>query len=387
MRKFSTIALIVAAGNGTRFGAALPKQYAKLAGKPVLFHSIAALTAHKGIDAVAVVIHSGHAGFYQEMLSGKPIPTLLPPIHGGAERQDSVRLGLEAIAQYQPTRVLIHDAARPGLTSALIDRLLACPAEAVIPVLPVADTIKRLLPEGQIAETLDRSMLVRAQTPQCFDYAALLSLHRTSKAPVTDDAALFEAASKKVHTVMGEPANLKITTPEDWEIMRSHFEISMETRTGMGFDVHKFGPASDHIMLCGIPIPHNRGLEGHSDADVGLHALVDALLGAGAQGDIGQHFPPTDAKWKGADSGQFVTYTRELIAGKGGLIRHVDVTLICEKPKVGPHREAMRTRIAELLQIDLSRVSVKATTTEKLGFTGREEGIAAQAIATLHLPA
>lgn len=383
MSKFGTIALIVAGGTGTRFGVSCPKQYALLGGKPVISHSISAFLAHPGIDAVAVVIHPEHADFYQEAAQGL---ALLPPIKGGKERQDSVRLGLKALAQYAPRTILVHDAARPGVTHALIDRLLTARKsyDAVIPTVPVADTIKRTKAD-MVVETLERISLAAVQTPQCFDYKKLIELHENARQNHTDDAALFEAANLPVHTVRGEAGNLKITTLEDWDIMQQRLEAQLETRTGSGFDVHKF-TSGDHIMVGGIKVPHTHGLEGHSDADVALHALVDALLGAASEGDIGQHFPPSDNQWKGADSAQFVTYTRDLIQAKGGVIVHVDITLICEKPKMGPHREAMRARIAELLAIDISRVSVKATTTEKLGFTGREEGIAAQALATVKLP-
>ncbi len=379
MSKFSTIALVVAAGSGSRFGLELPKQYALLGGKPLLRHSLETLLKHPKIDAVAVVISPEHADLYENAVSGL---TPLPPTHGGKERQDSVRLGLQALAKHKPTRVLVHDAARPGLSSVLLDRLLASDAAAVIPALPMVDTVR-----DTKGHTLDRSSLYRVQTPQCFDYAKLVELHENARISVTDDAGLFEAAGLEVATVLGDPLNEKITTLEDWERMQKLHEANLEVRVGSGYDVHAFTPSKKQVTICGINIPHSAGLEGHSDADVGLHALVDALLGAASEGDIGVHFPPSDAKWKGADSAQFVTYTRDLIRNKGGIIQHVDITIICEKPKITPHREAMRARIAELLELDISRISVKATTTEKLGFTGREEGIAAQAIATLKLPA
>ena len=379
MSKFSTIALVVAAGSGSRFGLELPKQYAPLAGKPLLRHSVETLLKHPKIDVVAVVISPEYTNLYENATSGLK---LLPPIQGGKERQDSVRLGLKAIAKYSPQRVLVHDAARPGLSLALLDRLLENPAPAVIPTLPMVDTVRDT--KGQ---TLDRNSLYRVQTPQCFDYATLLALHENTNTQVTDDAGLFEAAGLPVATVIGDPLNEKITTLEDWNRMQKLHEANLEVRVGSGYDVHAFSKTTtNHVTLCGISIPHTAGLEGHSDADVGLHALVDALLGAVSEGDIGLHFPPSDAKWKGADSGKFVTYTRDLIRTKGGLIQHVDITLICEKPKIAPHREEMRQKIATLLEIDVARVSVKATTTEKLGFTGREEGIAAQAIATIKLP-
>ena len=413
MSKFSTIALIVAAGSGSRFGIETPKQYAFLGGKPLLLHSLETLLKHPKIDAVAVVINPSHREFYdliapapatasamslspsgtkgrdllaaQLTTSHKPLATLLPPIHGGKERQDSVRLGLKAIAQYSPTKVLVHDAARPALSAELLDRLLECNDAAVVPALPMVDTVR-----DKKGNTLDRNDLYRVQTPQCFDYQKLVELHENTRINVTDDAGLFEAAGLPVTTVMGDSKNEKVTTLEDWERMQKIYESSLEVRVGSGYDVHAFAsnqqPATNNLTLCGVSIPHSRTLEGHSDADVGLHALVDALLGAASEGDIGVHFPPSNAKWKGADSAQFVTYTRDLIKAKGGVISHVDITLICEKPKITPHRETMRARIAELLELDIARVSVKATTTEKLGFTGREEGIAAQAIATIKLP-
>lgn len=383
--KYKTIALIVAAGSGSRFGIETPKQYALLGGKPLLLHSLEILLKHPQIDAVAVVISKEHGEFYEAAICNLQPETLLPPIHGGKERQDSVRLGLKAIAQHNPARVLIHDAARPSLSHALLDRLLEKGDDAVVPALPIVDTVR-----DKNGNTLDRNNLYRVQTPQYFDYQKLVELHENARINVTDDAGLFKAAGLPVATVMGDVQNEKITTLEDWERMQKLYEAGLETRVGSGYDVHAFSSneqrVTSNIVLCGIKIPHNTPLEGHSDADVGLHALVDALLGAASEGDIGVHFPPTDAKWKGADSGQFVTYTRDLIKAKGGVISHVDITLICEKPKITSHREAMRERITELLEIDIARVSVKATTTEKLGFTGREEGIAAQAVATLKLP-
>lgn len=388
MSKFSTIAIIVAAGSGSRFGGHLPKQYGWLGGRPVLAHSLNTLANHPKIDAVVAVIHQEHRNLYERALATSPFhhaATLLPPIIGGKERQDSVRLALEAISPHGPARVLVHDAARPFLTAELIDRLLAAEGQAVIPALEVVDTLRDLS-----GKTLDRTQIRRIQTPQVFDYAVLKKLHAEAKLAVTDDAALFEAVGLPMVMVAGDVQNEKITRMEDLQKMQQQLEATMETRVGMGFDVHAFTShtpqAANHIVLCGVAISHGKKLEGHSDADVGLHALVDALLGAMAEGDIGQHFPPSDAKWKGADSAQFVTYTRDLARQKGTVISHVDITLICEAPKVGPHREKMRARIAELLEISPQRVSVKATTTEKLGAMGREEGIAAQAVATLKCP-
>ncbi len=381
----SCIALVVAAGRGTRLGAPLPKQYLPLAGKPVLRYSLETLASHSGIDAVRVVFNPDDAASYEAAAHGLD---LLPPVAGGAARQDSVRLGLESLAAAPPARVLIHDAARPFLDRDTIDRVLAALDEApgAIPALPVKDTVKRGV-SGRVAETLDRSALWRAQTPQGFDYAAILAAHRSAQgSELSDDAAVAERAGLAVRLVAGSETNFKVTTAEDLEqaerlLLARHGDI----RTGQGFDVHAFGPG-DHVWLCGVKVAHERGLIGHSDADVGLHALTDAILGALGAGDIGQHFPPSDPKWRGAPSHLFLSHAGALVASAGGRIGHLDVTLICERPKIGPHRDAMVARIAEILRLERGRVSVKATTTEGLGFTGRGEGIAAQAVATLRLP-
>jgi 2-C-methyl-D-erythritol 4-phosphate cytidylyltransferase / 2-C-methyl-D-erythritol 2,4-cyclodiphosphate synthase len=381
----SCIALVVAAGRGTRLGGLVPKQYLPLAGRPVLRWSLETLARHPGIDAVRVVFNPEDQAAYEAAARGL---TLLPPVAGGAARQDSVRLGLESLGEAPPGRVLIHDGARPFLDPGIIDRVLAAldAAPGAIPALPVQDTVKRGA-EGRIVETLDRSALWRAQTPQGFDYAAILAAHRAARgSELSDDAAVAERAGLAVRLVAGSETNIKLTTAEDlaqaerWLLARQG-----DIRTGQGFDVHAFGPG-DHLWLCGVKLAHERGLVGHSDADVGLHALTDAILGALGAGDIGQHFPPSDPKWRGAPSHRFLRHAADLAAAAGGSIGHVDVTLICERPKIGPHRDAMVARIAEILAIDKNRVSVKATTTEKLGFTGRGEGIAAQAVATLRLP-
>ncbi|HUJ97638.1 MAG TPA: bifunctional 2-C-methyl-D-erythritol 4-phosphate cytidylyltransferase/2-C-methyl-D-erythritol 2,4-cyclodiphosphate synthase [Stellaceae bacterium] len=381
----SCIALVVAAGRGTRLGAPLPKQYLPLAGKPVLRYSLETLTSHPGIEAVRVVFNPDDAASYEAAARGLD---LLPPVAGGAARQDSVRLGLESLAAAPPARVLIHDAARPFLDRATIDRVLAALDEApgAIPALPVKDTVKRGV-SGRVAETLDRSALWRAQTPQGFDYAAILAAHRAAQgSELSDDAAVAERAGLAVRLVAGSEANFKVTTAEDLEqAERLLLARQGDIRTGQGFDVHAFGPG-DHVWLCGVKVAHERGLIGHSDADVGLHALTDAILGALGAGDIGQHFPPSDPKWRGAPSHVFLSHAGALVASAAGRIAHLDVTLICERPKIGPHRDAMAARIAEILDLERGRVSVKATTTEGLGFTGRGEGIAAQALATLRLP-
>jgi 2-C-methyl-D-erythritol 4-phosphate cytidylyltransferase/2-C-methyl-D-erythritol 2,4-cyclodiphosphate synthase len=382
----SCIALVVAAGRGTRLGGARPKQYLPLAGRPLLRHSVATLAAHPAVGRVRVVFHPDDRDLYDEAVAGLDV---LPPVPGGAARQDSVRLGLESLETFAPERVLIHDAARPFVDNGTITRVLAAldTAPGAIPALPVADTVKRGA-DGKIVATLDRSNLFRAQTPQGFHFRAILAAHRavTGK-ELSDDAAVAEHAGLAVRLVAGSADNLKITAPEDFAHAERLIAASAgDFRTGQGFDVHAFGPG-DHVWLCGIQVPHERGLIGHSDADVGLHALTDAILGALGAGDIGMHFPPSDPKWRAAPSHLFLRHAADLVRTAHGSVVHVDVTLICEKPRVGPHRAAMVARIAEILGLAPGRVSVKATTTEQLGFTGRGEGMAAQAIATLRLPA
>lgn len=380
-----TIALIVAAGRGHRLGGSLPKQYLPLAGQPVLRHTVARFLAHPGIDAVRVVIHPDDRNLYDQAVGDLGLGK---PIAGGATRQDSVRLGLEALSAAAPDLVLIQDAARPFTAPATIDAVLAALKEhpGAIPALAVADTLKRA--EGaRIAATVPRAGLYRAQTPQGFRFADILAAHRAlAGQELTDDASLLEASGQEVALVPGTEENFKITTAEDMMRAETLQGAAFETRSAGGFDVHRFAESGGPVMLCGVAVPHERGLEGHSDADVGLHALTDALLGCIAAGDIGQHFPPTDPQWRGASSDRFLAHAAELVAVKGGRIVHVDVTLICERPKVGPYREAMTARIAEILGLAADRVSVKATTTEQLGFTGRREGIAAQAMATVELP-
>jgi 2-C-methyl-D-erythritol 4-phosphate cytidylyltransferase / 2-C-methyl-D-erythritol 2,4-cyclodiphosphate synthase len=381
----SCIALVVAAGRGTRLGATLPKQYLPLAGKPLLRHSLEALAAHPAIDRVRVVYHPDDAGRYDVASRGLD---LLPPVEGGAARQDSVRLGLESLQSLAPAHVLIHDGARPFLDAGIIDRVLAALAEApgAIPALMLSDTVKRGA-EGRVVETVDRRGLWRAQTPQGFHYAAILAAHRAAAGEdLSDDAAVAERAGLAVRLVAGSEANLKVTTAEDLAAAERRLAARQgDIRTGQGFDVHAFGPG-DHVWLCGVRVPHERSLIGHSDADVGLHAATDAILGALGAGDIGMHFPPSDPQWRGAASDRFLRHAAGLVAAAGGTVAHVDVTLICERPKIGPYRAAMVARLAEILGLAPGRVSVKATTTERLGFTGRGEGIAAQAVATLRLP-
>ena len=384
MSDASTIALIVAAGKGVRAGGGLPKQFALLGGRAVVAHSVDALVRHPGIDSVLVVIAEGQEALLAAALGARALPS---PIIGGATRRESVLAGLEAIAAAGgAARVLIHDAARPLLPSAVIDRLLAAldEHEGAIPALPVADTLAR----GGVAlgDTLSRDGLVRVQTPQGFRFDAILAAHRAWPAEneATDDAQILRAAGMGVAIVTGDAALEKITTAEDFAGAEARLARHRSTRTAMGYDVHRL-VAGDELWLGGVLIPHSHGLSGHSDADVALHALTDALLGTIGAGDIGMHFPPSDPQWRGASSDRFLQHAALLIAQAGGAIEHVDVTIICEAPKIGPHREAMRSRIAELLRLDRTRISVKATTTERLGFTGREEGIAAQAIATVTL--
>jgi 2-C-methyl-D-erythritol 4-phosphate cytidylyltransferase/2-C-methyl-D-erythritol 2,4-cyclodiphosphate synthase len=381
----SIYALVLAAGRGTRFGGTLPKQYLPLGGSSVLRHAVSAFIANPRITGIQLAIRPEDRGEYDAALAGLD---LLPPVAGGAERQDSVLLGLEALAPLGPDRVLIHDGARPFPEAAMIDRVIDAldRAPAAIPGLPLGDTIKRVAGET-ITETVDRSGLWRVQTPQGFHFDAILTAHRAAAGKaLTDDAAVAEAAGIAPLIVAGSDANLKVTTADDLAAAERLLAARQgDVRVGQGFDVHPFGPG-DGLMVCGILIPHSAGVVGHSDADVGLHALTDAILGAIGAGDIGTHFPPSDAQWKGASSDRFLAHAAALVAAKGGSIAALDVTIICERPRVGPHRAAMVERIAAIAGIAAGRVSVKATTTEKLGFTGRGEGIAAQAVATVRLP-
>jgi 2-C-methyl-D-erythritol 4-phosphate cytidylyltransferase/2-C-methyl-D-erythritol 2,4-cyclodiphosphate synthase len=381
----STYALVLAAGRGARFGGETPKQYLPLGGASVLRHAVTAFTAHPRVDGLLLTIRPEDRATYDAALAGLD---LLPPVPGGAERQDSVRLGLEALAPLQPSRVLIHDGARPFPGAGLIDRLIDAleRAPAAIPGLPLGDTIKRVA-DGHIRETIDRSGLWRVQTPQAFHFEAILAAHRAAAGrALTDDAAVAEAAGIAPLIVAGSEDNLKVTTAEDLVTAERLIAARQgDVRVGQGFDVHPFGPG-DHVMICGIAVPHSAGLIGHSDADVGLHALTDAVLGAIGAGDIGQHFPPSDPEWHGASSDRFLAHAVGLVRARGGSVAALDVTIICERPKISPHRERMVARVAEITGLTADRVSVKATTTEKLGFTGRGEGIAAQAVATIRLP-
>jgi 2-C-methyl-D-erythritol 4-phosphate cytidylyltransferase/2-C-methyl-D-erythritol 2,4-cyclodiphosphate synthase len=379
-------AILVAAGTGSRFGAGMPKQFLTLLGQPVIRHAARAL-----IEAGAILQPVGDAGAIDEALHGLP---RLPTVSGGATRQDSVRCGLLALRPHAPEFVLVHDAARPVIPARTVPDLLAALAHApgAIPAAPVADTLKRVR-DGIIVETVPREGLFRAQTPQAFRFDALLAAHQAAAhqsemTGATDDASLLEALGQKVAIVAGSEANIKLTYPDD--LARLEAVMSMHTplfpHIGTGFDVHAL--ASDRPMvLCGVTVPHDKGLAGHSDADVGIHALCDAIYGALAEGDIGRHFPPGEATWKDADSARFLTHAAGRIAARGGRLVNADVTLICERPKISPHAQAMRERLAGLLRVDAGCISVKATTTERLGFTGRGEGIAAQAAVVVLLPA
>lgn len=392
-----TIALIVAAGRGARAGAGGPKQYRPLAGEAVVARAARAFLNHHRIDFVRVVIHRDDDDLYADaMASVRGHEKLLAPAHGGKERQDSVRLGLQSLAALAPSIVLIHDAARPFIDDATIDRVIdAAAGGGAIAALPVFDTIKRSAGAAApyIAATLPRDSLWRAQTPQGFNFAQILRAHIDAAGEaLTDDAAVAERAGMRVALVAGSPDNMKITQAEDFGMAEILLDRNtrmsggrLEYRSGHGFDVHEFEDG-DAVTLCGVSIPHSHKLKGHSDADAGMHALTDAILGAIGSGDIGDHFPPSDMRWRGAPSRVFLEKARDLVLERGGSIIHCDVTLICEAPKIGPHRAAMRASLADILRVAIDRVSVKATTTEQLGFTGRREGIAAMATATVRLP-
>ena len=371
-------ALLVAAGTGSRFGGETPKQFVRLGGAAVMRHAAIALSGE-----VAMIQPVGDAAAIAVALEGMDVLAAVP---GGATRQESVRAGLEALAGLAPEIVLVHDAARPvipaGTVAALVAALQA--ADGAIPAVPVADTLKRGV-GGRIAETVSREGLFRAQTPQAFRFGLLLDLHRSAAAGATDDAAILEAAGHEVALVAGHEDNIKLTTAEDLVRLERVMCAGLQPRIGTGYDVHVL-EAGRKLVLCGVEVPHERGLAGHSDADVGIHALCDAIYGALAEGDIGRHFPPSESQWKDADSARFLRHAAGRIAARGGRLGNADVTLICERPKITPHAPAMIARLAELLGVEVGRISVKATTTERLGFTGRMEGIAAQAVATVLLP-
>jgi 2-C-methyl-D-erythritol 4-phosphate cytidylyltransferase / 2-C-methyl-D-erythritol 2,4-cyclodiphosphate synthase len=383
-------AVVVAAGRGYRAGGDGPKQYRAIAGEPVIRPTLTAFLRHPQVDAVQPVIHPDDADAFRAATAG--LDNLLPPVPGGATRQASVRAGLQALRAAAPELVLIHDAARPFLSGDLISRAIAAAKQhgAAVPAIAITDTVKQIDAQDMISETLDRSRLRTVQTPQAFAYDLIVALHGRAAAAgredFTDDAALAEWAGHRVNAFPGESTNVKLTTNDDFERAEMLRLASLaDVRTGNGFDVHAFGDG-DHVMLGGVRIAHTRGVTGHSDADVALHALVDAILGALAEGDIGVHFPPSDPQWRGASSDRFLAFACERVRVRSGVIAHLDVTIVCETPRVGPHRDAMRTRIAAIAGIPIGRVAVKATTSEKMGFTGRGEGLVAMATATVRLP-
>jgi 2-C-methyl-D-erythritol 4-phosphate cytidylyltransferase/2-C-methyl-D-erythritol 2,4-cyclodiphosphate synthase len=386
-------ALIVAAGRGVRAGGDLPKQYRPLGGQPILRRTTSLFLAHPRVDDVLVVIHGDDADLYGEAVAGQA--GLLPFVTGGATRQESVRRGLEALAERGVTHVLIHDAVRPFASPALIDRVIdgLQRSDAVLAASPVTDTLKRGDAARIVTGTVSRDDLYAAETPQAFRLATILDAHRlatNSAEGFTDDAGIAEWANLPVQIVLGERSNIKLTMPEDIEMADQRLRMEEllragETRVGTGYDVHSFTEGSG-VWLGGIEIPHDRKLSGHSDADVALHALTDAVLGAIADGDIGDHFPPSDPQWRGASSDRFLAFAAKRVAERGGAIVNLDLAIIAEEPKIGPHRDAMRARIAAIAGISAGRVGVKATTNEKMGFVGRGEGIAAIATATVRLP-
>lgn len=384
-------AIVVAAGTGERASAGgdpTPKQYRAIAGRPMLARSIEAMLAVEGIAYVLPVIHGSHAARYEAL--GLADPRLLPPVHGGATRQQSVLEGLSALRRYEPDLVLIHDAARPLVDAAVAGGVLAALAthDGAVPAVPVTDTIKRS-GDGATIRTEDRSKLFAAQTPQGFRFGRILEAHRAAALTpetFTDDASIGEWAGLDVVLTAGSARNLKVTLPDDFE--RAERLLGggrMETRTGSGIDVHSF-TAGDHVWLGGVRIAHTHGLLGHSDADAALHAITDALYGAIGEGDIGTHFPPSDPQWKGAASRIFLAHAAGLVRGRGGRIVNLDLTIVCEAPRIGPYSGQMKQVIAEICEIDVSRVAVKATTSERLGFTGRSEGLFASAVASVELP-
>lgn len=384
-----TAAILVAAGRGLRAGTGGPKQYRAIGGRTVIHRALAAFSEHPDVAVVQPVVNPDDIDVFNAAVSGLRHEV---PAHGGATRQASVLAGLEALVPHRPDIVLIHDAARPFVTSAVISRAIQAAGKtgAAIPVVPVTDTIKEVTASGDIIATPERAKLRIAQTPQTFKFEVILEAHRRAArdglTEFTDDAAIAEWAGLTVATFEGDVANMKLTTPEDFVREEARLAAQLgDIRTGTGYDVHAFGEG-DHVWLCGLRVPHSKGFLAHSDGDVGLHALVDAILGALADGDIGSHFPPSDMKWKGASSDQFLKYAIERVTARGGRVANLEVTMICERPKIGPLRDQMRARIAEISGVDISRIAVKATTSERLGFTGREEGIAATASATIRLP-
>ena len=387
--------VVVAAGRGERAGNSAdgPKQYRLIGGKPVIRHTLEALCAHAAIGPIVVAVHRDDEALIEAAAAG--LSSQVRFVHGGASRQSSTRLALLALAADAPEKVLIHDGVRPFIDDALLTRIIAAieADRGALPALPVSDTLKSADAAGVISGTVDRNGLFAAQTPQGFGFEAILAAHEraheSGRDDFTDDAAIAEWAGIPVHVVAGSPDNVKLTWGRDIAMADERLGRAAATfpdvRTGSGYDVHSFGPG-DHVTLCGVRIDHDRSLSGHSDADVGLHALTDALLATCAAGDIGTHFPPSDPQWKGAASAVFLRHAASLVREKGGRIANADVTLICEAPKIGPHRPAMTATMAEILGIAADRISVKATTNEKLGFIGREEGIAAIASVSVVYP-
>jgi 2-C-methyl-D-erythritol 4-phosphate cytidylyltransferase/2-C-methyl-D-erythritol 2,4-cyclodiphosphate synthase len=382
-------AVVVAAGRGLRAASDVPKQYRPIFGEPIIRASLGAFAHHAGVALVQPVIHAADIALYRSATAG--IRTL-DPVEGAQTRQGSVHAGLEALRPHAPDHVLVHDAARPFVSAALIGRAIAaaCRGVAAIPVIRVADTVKTVDTAGAVRSTLDRDRVRLVQTPQAFQFATLLQAHRRARdaghIDFPDDAALVEWAGHEVMTFEGEPGNVKLTQNEDFATAEALKLAGVnDVRTGIGFDVHRFVDG-DHVMLGGVRVEHAYGLAGHSDADVLLHALVDATLGAIGEGDIGVHFPPTDPQWRGASSDRFLAFAADRVRTRGGLIAHLDATVVCEAPRIGPYRESIRARIAEIAGISVARVGVKATTSEKMGFTGRGEGMAAFATATVRLP-
>ena len=382
-------AVVVAAGRGTRAGLDYPKQYKVMGGAPMLRESLRLFAVHPEVDLVLPVIHPDDTARFAAAAEGLGVAR---PVAGATTRQGSVHAGLEALSAAAPAIVLVHDAARPFTSAALVSRAIAAAAKsgAAVPGLPVTDTVKLIDDEGGIAATLNRAALRIVQTPQAFAYPALLDAHRRAAAAgredFPDDAALAEWAGLKVSVFDGERENLKMTTADDFARAERAAQLLTDIRTGIGYDVHAFDTGGDHVWLGGVKIPHERKLAGHSDADVALHALTDAILGALADADIGVHFPPSDERWRGASSDKFLQFAIERVKQRGGQLSHLDVAIVAEAPKISPHRDEMRRRIAEIAGISIDRVGVKATTSEKLGFTGRREGIAAFATATVRLP-
>jgi 2-C-methyl-D-erythritol 4-phosphate cytidylyltransferase/2-C-methyl-D-erythritol 2,4-cyclodiphosphate synthase len=387
MNKLTTYCIVVAAGHGTRTKSTTPKQYMNLHGVPMLRHTVQLFLENENIDGVLVVYNPNHKDLYEFAVGDLDI---LSPVAGGITRQESVLHGLEAIKKYKPNKVLIHDAARPLVSQRIINSVIDAVNEnvSVIPVVAIEDTLKRY-ENGKVTDTVDRTELIRAQTPQGFMFNEILKSHKEAKGmDFTDDASIQEHFLNEVTTIDGSQLNFKITTEEDFERAEKIMSIKHKTKVGIGFDVHKFcEPKNDNnkIMLCGIEVEHDKSLEGHSDADVGIHAVVDAILGSISQGDIGEHFPPSDDKYKNASSEIFLEKACYLLAQQHGTINNIDLTIICQSPKISEYKKDMEKRIAQIARIDYTNVSVKATTTEKLGFTGRGEGIAAQAVVSVDI--